>query len=366
MRTMQAMDRPGPAPDRASPARSRLPLALLATVGALLLAEGLVRWLHLGPGVYGLATRWFRLSALPGVEYEFRPLVPYGREFINADSMRDRPRQVEKAPGVYRVACVGDSICVGLGISATQCFSRVWENALQEEGVAAEVLNFGVPGYNLRHILAALRARTMKYRPDMVVYAYCLNDVQEDSFELEELKDRLSPAQRDFWERSKQRGASWLARSRLYNLARYGLAARFGRPGPPRHTRPEDDPQFVAIFGGRAGPYFQSLYDDAGRARLRTGLQEFGNSVREEGALPVLAVFPLPDRIAGSALDPVYELVVSAAREADLRVVDLRGDFAQNGINRLFGDPLHPNAPGHEVAAGALARELDVFVRGGR
>lgn len=340
----------------------KLLLALLATVLGLLLGEGLTRWLKIGPGVYSLSTRWFRLSPLPGVDYEFRPLVPFGSEPINADSMRDRPRDVRKNPGTYRVACIGDSICMGLGVSAAQCFSRVWENNLREKGIPAEVLNFGVPGYNLREIMAALRDRTLKYAPDMVVYAYCLNDIQEESFELEELEDHLSPAQRDFWERATQHGKSWLARSRLFNLLRYGLLASFSRPAPLHVTRPEDDPQFKAILDGHGEAYFQELYNPSRRAGLCAALREFAELGRHQDFKPVLAIFPLPARVAGPGLGPVYDFVTAAAREAGLTVVDLRDDFAKVEQMLLFVDPLHPGVRGHRIAAEALHRELAAFL----
>jgi lysophospholipase L1-like esterase len=337
----------------------RLALAGFSLAVMLLLAEGAVRWLGLGPDVCRITTRWFRLSALPGVPYEFRPGVPYGRDVINRDSMRDRPRAVEKTPGRHRVACIGDSICAGLSVASTQIFSRVWEDLARDAGRDVEILNFGVPGYNLDHILAALRGRTLKYRPDRVVYLFCLNDVQDESYELEALLDRLSPAQRSRWKQARRAGAAWLSRSRLANLARYGMLgrkeARLTRPP----SRPQDDPQFVAILRGDGAAYFDTLYDHASRTRLRRQLREFGALARQQGFDPVLVLLPSPERSGGAQVDPLLDWVADTARDEGLRVADTRAAFRQAGVESLFADPLHPNAAGHRLIAEVLHAELD-------
>ena len=342
----------------AKPIFQRVALAGLALCLSLLVAETAARVLRLGPSVYDLSTRWFQFSHLPGVDYEFRPGVAYGTGFINDDSMRDLPRNVEKPDGVYRIACIGDSICAGLGVAAGETFSRVWERSLRDRGVAAEVLNFGVPGYALRHILAALHARTLKYDPDMVVYAFCLNDAQEESYELEALKHLLSPAQRDFYQRTRGAAGTLLSRSRLYNLVRYGIASLRQPAEPAPAPKPEDDPQFAAIRAGAGAGYFRGLYQsEARRALLAEGFLEFAALADEHGFTAVVAIFPVSGRV-GSGLEAVYEFIAETATDAGLHLVDLRAAFKAAGGDRLFADPLHPNARGHRVAAEALDREL--------
>ena len=337
----------------------RLALAGVTFAGALLLAEGAARALKLGPDVCQITTRWFRLSALPGVPYEFRPGVPYGRDFINTDCMRDRPRAVEKTPGTFRVACIGDSICSGLSVAATQCFSRVWEELARVAGGNEEILNFGVPGYNLEHILAALRARTLKYRPDRVVYIFCLNDLQDESYELEALMDHLSPVQRYHWKHARRMGASWLSHSRLFNLVRYGMLGRKASGFTRAPSRPEDDPQFFAILRGNGAAYFDALYDDAGRTRLRQELLAFAELARQQGFDPVLLIFPVPERSGGTRVDPLLDWVAVTGRSCGLRIVDARRAFRNTGVESLFADPLHPNAAGHRLMAEILHAELD-------
>ena len=53
------------------------------------------------------------------------------------------------------------------------------------------MLNFGVPGYNLDQEIEALRAKALAFSPDLVVVAFCLNDLEGlFSYELGLVQDR--------------------------------------------------------------------------------------------------------------------------------------------------------------------------------
>ena len=56
--------------------------------------------------------------------------------------------------------------------------ARNFATASSRDGV--EVLNFGVPGYNLDQEIEVLRTRALELDPDVVVIAFCLNDLEGD------------------------------------------------------------------------------------------------------------------------------------------------------------------------------------------
>ena len=64
-------------------------------------------------------------------------------------------------------------------------------------GARYEVLNFGVTGYDLSQSVENLRSRGLRYRPDLVISQYCLNDPEGYSSEMESLLGQLSNAERE-------------------------------------------------------------------------------------------------------------------------------------------------------------------------
>lgn len=343
--------------------RSKMVLLGGALLAGLALAEGLVRWLGLGPEVYELPVGAFRLSAQPGLDYEFKPLAPYGQGFINAAGMRDRFRTIETPPGVFRIACLGDSICAGMNVAATQTFCHAWEELAATNHPQVEVLNFGVPGYNLGRVMATLRSRVLPYRPDLVVYAYCLNDVQQLSFELEALKERQPPAQLGYWIRAQRPYTSWLNHSRLYVLARYGVLQAWARTPAPPAVNPEDDPQIRALARGEGAAYFTALYTPANRERFTQAMREFAQLSSAQCFVPVMAVFPIRRAGADDPLAALHDWLAATAQAQGVRVVDLRETLADPA---LFTDFLHPTPVGHRRTAQALAQALgDVMAQEG-
>lgn len=98
---------------------------------------------------------------------------------------QERPLLLPKAPGVWRVALLGDE-------RAHEVQPRL--SALIAERAAGrrvEVLDFAVAGYGTAQHYVQLQSRVMRYRPDLVVLAFnAANDVRNNSFFLEPRKDR--------------------------------------------------------------------------------------------------------------------------------------------------------------------------------
>lgn len=167
-----------------------LALALGSIILALLLMEGSVRLLDLPPRpLEPLPIPSYRLSDDPAIIYEYRPNYipadePYDRLHagytINSQGFRDYEYEEAKPAGTYRIIMLGDSTTAGNGIANLEdTYPKQLEhqlNATAAPNQRYEVLNMAVGGYQTMQAVATLRAKGLKYHPDMVCLLMCLND----------------------------------------------------------------------------------------------------------------------------------------------------------------------------------------------
>ncbi len=163
----------------------RVLLSAVTVVICLVAGEIVARVFKLAPEIYVVSKGRFRLASNPRIGYE---LVPHfeattGGAMLdfagkaNSLGFRDREHALAKKPGVYRILVLGDSITQGLSIErAEDIYTSVLERQLNTDGVRVEVLNFGVSGYNTQQEVETLREKGLRFAPDMVVLAACVND----------------------------------------------------------------------------------------------------------------------------------------------------------------------------------------------
>lgn len=98
----------------------------------------------------------------------------------NAFGYRGKNFSIKKAQGVFRVACIGDSVTFGVGASvdATAYPARL-EGLLQNQfsGMNIEVINAGIPGYASTHAFVFLVTELVKLEPDLLVIFLGWNDL---------------------------------------------------------------------------------------------------------------------------------------------------------------------------------------------
>jgi lysophospholipase L1-like esterase len=98
---------------------------------------------------------------------------------INSLGFRDsREYSIEKKPGSFRILVLGDSVTFGHGALYETTYPYLLEQQLRawRPDVNWEVWNLGVPGYNTAQELAYLKLVEDRYRPDLVVVGFFLND----------------------------------------------------------------------------------------------------------------------------------------------------------------------------------------------
>ncbi len=77
-------------------------------------------------------------------------------------------------PGTFRIAVLGDSFVYGQGVAADEA----WPARIERElGPGVEVLNFGVPGFNLEEQATHYAEFVSEWAPDLVVSVVVDNDL---------------------------------------------------------------------------------------------------------------------------------------------------------------------------------------------
>jgi len=287
------------APNRS--ARGAVWIPVVAVVLTLLVAEVVVRVFDLGPDLNVVSLENLRLSENPTLRYELAPTSRDGRFRISSIGLRDREYAPEKPAGTVRILIIGDSIAYGFGVAQNETLAKHLEEVLTTasappRGVRAragadggamryEVLNLGVSGYNVTQVVETLRVRGPQLAPDLVVWAYCLNDPQAYSFELETLRSELSDAALSYRDALLRRSRRWTDRSRLVMLARFAIRSWTSRSAA-REVLP--DTQWTAIGDGSYDTYFAELYEEeTSRVRLEEGLADLVRIAAETG-VPIL------------------------------------------------------------------------------
>jgi len=311
-------------------------LALPALAAGLLLAEAAVRVLGLAPEIGVVRRGRYRLSDNPLIGYE---LVPNYRSFrggemtdfkgkSNSLGFRDREHAVEKPDGVYRVIVIGDSVAQGFGLEDDdEMFSAVMERELLAAGCNAEVLNFAVSGYNTQQEVETLKAKGLRYDPDMVVVAYCLNDWRQscgyimDHLLAEESKHRVS--------------AGIMSRLKFSALARL-VYFRFVKPAALTD-------KYAQLNENTVEKYFDIL----------AGLG------KEHSFDVLVVVFPNTYSWNEKGYDPRHKAVCDMAHGKGFATLDLVSLFEKESKeNKMFLDIWHPTAHGHKVAGRAIAEAV--------
>jgi GDSL-like Lipase/Acylhydrolase family len=158
-------------------------LVVLSTLLGLFAAEGILRAFKLWAIPDYSAMNWYRRSSIPGVPYllktHLRGSWGIGQAATDDFGLRnDHP--AAKPAGVYRILMLGDSVTFGFGVDQKQSFPAVLEELLNKnEGARYQVINAGVPGFNIADEGALLPTLLTRYKPDLVLWTIVSNDYDD-------------------------------------------------------------------------------------------------------------------------------------------------------------------------------------------
>jgi hypothetical protein len=110
----------------------------------------------------------------------------HGVVYINRWGFRDRERSLEKSPGEYRIAMLGDSYVEAVHVKPDEVMNIRLEQLLAEKGFKnTAVPAFGIEGLGTAQELVMYRERVRQFHPDLVVVMFALNDVMNNSSTLQ-------------------------------------------------------------------------------------------------------------------------------------------------------------------------------------
>lgn len=113
----------------------------------------------------------------------------YAQSYFGLDGLREQKVTLEKRPGIYRVALLGDSLTEGLQVPYEQSFGAL----INKKSNGVEVLNFGVSGYSTAQEYIQLKKQVLKYKPDLVLVCYNSRDIFENWSPPDEVLTNVRP-----------------------------------------------------------------------------------------------------------------------------------------------------------------------------
>jgi lysophospholipase L1-like esterase len=283
---------------------------------------------------YAAGSDWHGRLTVPSrnerLMWEYRPNSQYRNLRTNRYGFRDRDYDSPGKPaGMVRIAFIGDSVTLGLGVDADDIFVRRFESMANEGdgSPAVQALNFGVDGYNTVQIHELLQTRVMAFEPDRVVYVMSLNDFNLGASTGEKTGYFRKPT--SFF---------------LLNL--WTLYTRMSVIGRAVLTNPELHRWWFAT----------------GRTAVFAEILAMRDLLRQHGIPFSIAIVPLfrfdATTFAEYPLADVHRAVAQFCSVNGIPFTDLEDDFRQRTLRpQEYGDDVwHPNARGHRIIAEELIR----------
>ncbi len=244
----------------------------------------------------------------------------------NQFGFRGPPIPEKAAPGVARIAFVGDSTTMGWGVAEKDTFAHQVIARLQQQGRKVDGFNEGVGNWNTTQELTNFLDTGLKMKPDIVALTYFINDGEPmPSYPHESWLDLHS--------------AAWI----VLNYRLDSLIRQFGPRPDWKH-------------------YYRNLYrDDApGWQATQKALAEFGQIAKTTGMK--IIVFHLPElrEFKPYPFQDVTDKVKKAVDAAGLPFVDLLPTVENMTPSTLWvtvPDP-HPNAKADAAFTDGMIKQL--------
>ena len=255
----------------------------------------------------------------------------------NGAGFRDAEHAVQKPAGVKRILVLGDSVSEGYGVESPDVFARVLQSRL---GDGYEVINIAAGGLNTPQEIHLLEQVGAKYRPDVVVLNFVLNDV--------DFYTRFDPAQT-----AAERGDSRIS---LLNVRI-----------PPQVKRALKSSAVIYFLNGRVqnlhgsvsdGDYYDKIWaSEENRRKVTDGFARLAELRRVHHFETLVMIWPLITDYRSYRFDAIHAWVAEQATKRDLAVIDLLGRFSTEPYRTLrlsAEDSVHPNGRGHRLGAEAF------------
>lgn len=297
---------------------------------------------------------------------------------INSYGFRSPELLQNKPAHLQRIAVIGDSITFGNNLPLADNFVSQLQQRYTDEQQPIELLNLGLGGYDTLQEVATLNSLGLKFSPDHVVLAYCINDIAIASGNLNYIK------------RLQHYGNSPFYRLRLAQFIRVQLdriaLKEFNKKANKRETFIETYQNYMAELGEdeilfsmqknlkqqldtqyknnqQRYAFSRSYTDTLYIQRLRYALQWLKTLQNQHGFGVTVLIFPflIEDEQSRSIYHNIYQIIEHEMNRLDFNTIQLYPEYKKIGLEQLkikAIDGVHPNKQGHAIAAEELYRAI--------
>ena len=111
---------------------------------------------------------------------------------ISSQGLRNRNVVMPKPKGTYRILAVGDSFTYGWGVSEEEKWTTLLEKKYQETGQKVEIINAGIPGYDLGAYIHACQSYKSRFDIDSVIVGFYSYEDLDQLAAIEANKNQLT------------------------------------------------------------------------------------------------------------------------------------------------------------------------------
>lgn len=275
---------------------------------------------------------------------------------VNEHGLRGRSVTRRKPAGVIRIAVLGGSSVFGYFVPDGQDSCCELERILNENGTRVEVLNAGVPGFNMTQCRHRYENQIAPLNPDIVLLYLGWNDIRFLTADNPDELDKTPPA------------PSWTTRlaasSVLYGFVCYRLF-------------PAEVPRFVPP-SVQGGPAAKTQIAEAGIRNFKSDLLALVESVRGSGAAPIISTQIMAcnprcqdvDEYLGKSEAQIRsnratgqwitDTMRSTAQAENIPLIDCAEELPCD--RKVLGDAIHLTRSGHKIVAELWAQKLRTLI----
>jgi peptidoglycan/LPS O-acetylase OafA/YrhL len=273
-------------------------------------------------------------------------------------------------PNTFRIFVTGDAFSMPEGVDYDRSYAALLGERLNRclAPRPVQVIDGGVTGYGPNEESAQLQELTPRFRPDVIVEQFYINELSDVSIAPADFQRGigLDLASRSAVRRLRDRSQ---IKTRLGRIARAAKETLTGRPAAWRYDlaqldyyRAGDNPLYDArtlrlIATALAG--MKHVADSSG-ARFLVAFVPGAVAVSDPAQLPH---FPRGENVHDPRaydLGRPYRALKQIADSLDIRTIDLTSDLRAAGAGpAYYPASWHWTPSGHRAAAGAIARALD-------
>lgn len=277
---------------------------------------------------------------------------------INSVGIRDYHDHTLRKSKMFRIAAVGDSFTFGLGVKLKYTWPKQLEKILEKnhKTLNYDVFNFGVMGYDLTQNIEVIKVKVLKFKPDLIVIGYCVNDVGLFSREFTEIN--YFKGYQNFMKTGIKFIDIILEHSRFFQFIKNRIYLKKTNKSFKKIEKPRD--AILAIKKGYHN-YLEELYS---QPEVQKKLKEkFGllGEISKKNRIPILVVlFPELIDFEKNIFFEAKRIVKEFSETSGIFTLDLSFCFRNYKEDqlRLNKANLHPNPFGYKLTSKCIFNYL--------